>query len=219
MLNKKNLDADKEGQFHPLSADKVNHSLTQDSCSHDYAEADIIRLSAFFRDHPNPILVFNPEGEVIRTNPAAARLLNRLHIQEAHLLPTEHVQVVQACLDGRMREYVVEVKVNGCIFALTYHAIASFKLVYLYAIEITDYRKAEEEFFRVVNNTVDMVKITILQLHTFRRSLPQRRTWRQMLLGTESNNPAETADLADLFVSMDGCVFSATAGTTDASYH
>lgn len=215
MLNKKSLDADLDGQFGGLPLDRMNHSSSQNLWNCNYAEADIIRLSAFFRDHPIPILVFNPEGEVIKTNPAAERLLNRLHIEQAHLLPAEHLQVVQAALEGRLREYVVEVKVNGCILALTYQAVAAFKLVYLYAIEITDYHKSEEEFLRMANHTLDMVKIAILQLHNIRRSLPRRKSWRRLLLGTELNHPSETADL---FVSMDGCVFSATAGTTDARY-
>ena len=112
--------------------------------AHNYADADIIRLAAFIRNNPNPILVFSPDGEVIKTNPAAVRLLKRLQMEPLAILPKEHPQIVTACLTKQQSEYTVELTVkstklivNSTRMELTYHALPAFKIVYLYIIEIT----------------------------------------------------------------------------------
>ncbi|QZZ19387.1 hypothetical protein J5X98_18660 [Leptothermofonsia sichuanensis E412] len=167
--------------------------------NHDYAEADILRLSTFFRSNPNPILVFSPDGNVVKTNPAAVRMLKRLHMGELDLLPEDHAQIVQSCLDGRMREYAIEVNTHNRVFALTYHPLPAFKLVYLYAIEITEFRRAEEDLLRMVASTLTLAKQAVLRLQAFRKTPPQ------------SVKPShQQTDLSEMFVAMDGCVFTSS---------
>lgn len=102
-----------------------------------YSEADILRLATFIRANPYPILVFNPSGELIKANPAAERWFKRLQITQTDVLPANHAQVVQGCLSGELREPSIEVIADRYTVSLTYHAIVAFKLVYVYAIDIT----------------------------------------------------------------------------------
>lgn len=210
MVNKKAQIADWQAQFpdRPVTPTGLNaHSFLN---KRDYADADIIRLAAFIRDNPNPILAFNPDGEVIRTNPAAVRLLKRLHVEPWAILPAEHPHIVTACLTSQQTDHTIEVTVNSHMLALTYHSLPAFELVYLYVIELTDYRQAEAELLRIALKTVDLAKQAVLQLQAFRNALPQATA------SIEAVSPADVssayATLADLFVSMDGCVFASAGG-------
>ncbi len=187
--------------------DSPSRSSTPDShrhhLNHDYAEADILRLSAFIRSNPNAMLVFSPDGAVIKANPAAERLLRRLQLSEADLLPDNHHEIVNACLGGTLREYGVEVATDRHIFALTYHALPAFKLVYLYVIDITDYRLAEAELVRVATHTLNLAKQAVTHLQSFRqfREKPGNRLI-----------PQETSSA--FFVAMDGCIFAGDVDRT-----
>jgi hypothetical protein len=119
-----------------------------------------------------------------------------LQIQETDLLPENHLQIVQACMNGEIRECGVEVKTRDRIFALTYHPIASFKLVYLYAIEMTEFRRAEEDLLRIASKTLALAKHAVQRLQAFRKTMPHPpQPHRQQNSSTE------------MFVAMDGCVF------------
>ncbi|UBF26792.1 hypothetical protein K9N68_02010 [Kovacikia minuta CCNUW1] len=201
MVNKKYLDQDRGGQF-PSDERLVANTAFCQSSNHDYADADILHLSTFFRNNPNPILIFSPTGDVVKANPAAERLLKRIQIQETDLLPADHRQIVAACLEGRLKEHAVEVTVNDRVFALTYHSLSSFRMVYLYAIEITEYRRAEADLLRIASNTVALAKLAVSRLQAFRTTLPQ-----------PAHPPSPQDAFADLFVAMDGCVFSASNGS------
>ncbi|MBW4696171.1 MAG: hypothetical protein KME27_31025 [Lyngbya sp. HA4199-MV5] len=210
MVNKKAQMVDWQTQFSDQSIAPT--SLNAHSClnKRDYADADIIRLSAFIRDNPNPILAFNPNGEVIRTNPAAVRLLKRLHVEPWAILPAEHSHIVMACLTSQQMDHTIEVTVNNHMLALTYHSLPAFKLVYLYVIELTDYRQAEAELLRIAAKTVDLAKQAVLQLQAFRNAMPQTTVAIAPSSQTEISNAY--AALADLFVSMDGCMFASAGG-------
>lgn len=218
MVNKKAQIADWQTPFSDQPMMPVNTmpaSLPQ-SClnKRDYADADIIRLAAFIRDNPNPILAFNPNGEVIKTNPAAVRLLKRLHVEAWAILPADHPQIVTACLTSQQTDHTIEVTVNNHMLALTYHSLPAFKLVYLYVIELTDYRQAEAELLRIAAKTVDLAKQAVLQLQAFRNTLPQSTvaTAHTPRTDTQTEISNAYATLADLFVSMDGCVFASAGG-------
>ncbi|MBW4469114.1 MAG: hypothetical protein KME45_01780 [Stenomitos rutilans HA7619-LM2] len=210
MVNKKAQIADWQAPFFDRSATPTGLTSHSFLNRRDYADADIIRLAAFIRDNPNPILAFNPDGDVIKTNPAAVRLLKRLHVEPGAILPAEHPHIVAACLTGQQKEHTIEVMVNNHMLSLTYHSLSAFKLVYLYVIELTDYRQAEAELLRIASKTVDMAKQAILQLQAFREALPQPTGLISATPHAEMINLHTT--LAEMFVSMDGCVFASASG-------
>lgn len=207
MIDKSNQTAAWHAQFAKLASPPIGLKLSQHLVSREYADAGIIQLAAFLRDNPNPILVFNPEGAVIKINPAAVRLLKRLQVEPLALLPAEHPQVVKACLDGQQQEHTIEVLVNNYILALTYRSLPAFKIVYLYAIELTDYRRSEAELLRIASKTIDLAKQAVLQLQALRKTLPQPTV---PTAATPHGATTKNHAPADMFVSMDGCLFVST---------
>jgi len=175
-------------------------------------EAEMFRLSTFLQDNANPVLVFSPAGTVIKVNLAASRLLKQLALKPEALLPVDHTAIVQACLEGELEQHIVEVSVNQQILALVYHALPTFGIVYSYAIDLTEYRKAEDELLRIASNTVALAKRALSELQTFRQVSPG-------LTGQKfiSALPQEQ-QLGALFVAMDGCIFLEKAVAQDMEW-
>lgn len=198
----------RHGQFIDLPLESIALKSYHRLSKHDYADADIIHLAAFIRDNPNPILVFSPDGAVIKTNPAAVRLLKRLRMDALAILPAEHPQIVTACLAGQRKEYTIEIAINNIYLALTYRSLPAFKIVYLYAIELTDYRQAEAELLRIASKTIDLAKQAVLQLQAFRNTLPQ-----PTVAAAPQAETLHRVNLTEMFVSMDGCMFASAVGS------
>ena len=218
MVDKSNPAGVRYGQFIDLPLDAIalepsQPLLRRALANRDYADADIIHLGTFIRNNPNPILVFSPTGEVIKTNPAAVRLLKHLQTEPLALLPAEHGQIVTDCLEGKRQEYTIEVVVNNIYLALTYRSLPAFKLVYLYAIELTDYRQAEAELLQVASKTIDLAKRAVLQLQILRQTLP-KPAMTEVAAETEAVPRANLTKMfvSEMFVSMDGCVFASAIG-------
>jgi len=172
-------------------------------------DAEQFRLSTFLQDNANPVLVFSPAGTVIKVNLAARQLLRQLELRPEALLPRDHNAIVQARLEGEQAQYTVEVYVKERILALTYSAMPAFGIVYLYALDLTEHRKAEDELLRVASNTIALAKRALNELQTFRQSAPAAIEWKFI-----PDSP-ETDAVDDLFVAMDGCIFSEKAVSYD----
>lgn len=207
MVSKKNPISAWQAQFANLPSVPEGFKRLPLLPHREYADADIIHVAAFLRDNPNPILAFSPDGDVIKTNPAAMRLLKRLNVEPRAILPLDHAQIVSAFLVGQRKEHTIEVTVGNSYLALNYHALPAFKLVYLYVIELTDYRQAEAELVRVASRTIALAKQTVLQLQAFRKTLPQPTGAIEAPQKVESSL---SMPLTDWFVSMDGCIFAST---------
>jgi hypothetical protein len=203
MVIKKSQPAANQAGFPPWSFPSASQTPSE---RNSYAEADLLRLSVFFRNNPVPIFVCSPDGDVIKRNPAAEKMLRQqLGLREAELLPANHVGLVQACLLGDIKEWTVEHVVGDRnsrqIFAITYHAVPSFKLVYLYIVDITEYRRAESDFLQVAANTLDVVKLAVLKLRSRQQSQPQHWRWHWGLQDFAIEQPQSL-----MFVTMDGGV-------------
>ncbi len=181
----------------------TERSQNQSQSRDPYADADIIRLSLFLRSNPLPILVCSPDGVVIRHNPAALKLLKHLNISESEILPLNHAQLVQDCLEAPLQQLTIERAVCDRVFAITYNPVSSFSLVYLYVVEITDYRHAEEEFLRLARNTTDTVKSAVLRL----RTLQPLEFLKQTPSSREHSGCKALASDSKWFATMDGCVY------------
>lgn len=202
MVDKNSQTAAYQAHFVELLSSSSSLTSRRYVMSREYVDAGIIQLAAFLRDNPNPILVFNPEGTVIKINPAAVKLLKRLQIEALALLPPEHPQIVKACLADEGHEHTIEVTVNSAILALTYRSLPAFKIVYLYAIELTDYRRSEAELLRITAKTIDLAKQAVLQVQALRKTLPR---------ATVKPAVTQQGDATNMFVSMDGCMFESAS--------
>ena len=199
MVNKNNQTAAYQAHFVELLSSSASLKSRQHPMSREYADASIIQLAAFLRNNPNPILVFDPQGEVIKINPTAVQLLKRLQVEALALLPLDHPQIVKACLADEGHEHTIEVTVNSTILALTYRSLTAFGIVYLYAIELTDYRRSEVELLRIATKTIDLAKQAVLQVQALRKTLPKATG--------KATATHHQGDVTNMFVSMDGCMF------------
>jgi hypothetical protein len=133
-------------------------------------------LSEIFRHNPNAVFVFAATSALVHQNPVSDRLLNCLNQDYAALLPTHHSELVQACLANQSGEQTCEVTVGETVLALTYFPIKAFDLVYVYAIEVTPFKVAEEELMRLMASAVAFTNATkhaLIRLKKLRRAVPQ----------------------------------------------
>jgi diguanylate cyclase (GGDEF)-like protein len=107
------------------------------------------RLSAFVREHPDPVLECDSEGGILYANPAARELLWRTSSDLEEILPEDHREVVSSCLAaGRSR--ASERLVDGRVLSWLYHPVEAPGRVHLYAGDITDRRRAERDLAHAV---------------------------------------------------------------------
>ncbi|MDB4951727.1 MAG: domain S-box/diguanylate cyclase protein [Gemmatimonadetes bacterium] len=120
--------------------------MVEDVTEHRRAMEENLRLAAFVRESPNPVVECGAGGEVLFQNPAAAALVRDTGAGELRrLLPANHVQLVHTGLALGQVFRGVEVPVGGRIFAWTYHPHPAFRAVHLFAEDITGRRAVEEQ--------------------------------------------------------------------------
>ncbi|MBN2499111.1 MAG: EAL domain-containing protein [Deltaproteobacteria bacterium] len=112
------------------------------------AELDNLRLAAFARQSPYPIIECDARGFATYLNPATRHLLDTLAVDLGDLLPVNHEDIVQACLYEEAPSSSIEVECQERVFSWTYQPAAESAVVHLYGIEITDQRRAEARLQR-----------------------------------------------------------------------
>ncbi|MBW4494030.1 MAG: EAL domain-containing protein [Oscillatoria princeps RMCB-10] len=117
-----------------------------DITAHKAAEEENIRLAAFPRNDPNPVLASDRQGNLIYINPAALRVLAQLGVEPAGgFLPANHPKLVRRCLETGQGERQIEATVGSRVFSWTYHPIPALDVVHMYATDITERLWAEEQ--------------------------------------------------------------------------
>ncbi len=117
-----------------------------DITAHKAAEEENIRLAAFPRNDPNPVLASDRQGNLIYINPAAQRVLAQLGVEEATgFLPANHPKLVRRCLETGYGERQIEATVGSRVFSWTYHPIPALDVVHMYATDITERLWAEQQ--------------------------------------------------------------------------
>ena len=131
-----------EENFAGSMADFV--SLKMEIDERKQAEAENIRLAAFPRENPKPILESDADGNVIYANPTAQNILEQLGIDEiSGILPANHREIVRPCLGCGQGVREVEVAVGDRVFSWSYHPIAATGVVHLYGSDITEQKQAQ----------------------------------------------------------------------------
>jgi PAS domain-containing protein len=166
------------------------------------------RLAALATNSLNPILISDSKGNIIDLNRAAKRMLNHLPWEAiANFLPPDHQQIVPLCLKGEVKARSYEVTVQNQALSWTYHPLPALSIVYLHALDMTDYKQAEAELLQVISHTVNLAQLVLSELTSF----PFTHTGNRNQPSTTAVEPE--ASSADLFVSMDGSVVSTASYT------
>lgn len=109
-------------------------------------EEQNIRLAAFPKYNPNPVLACDREGEIVYVNPATEQVLEQLRIGLATgFLPVNHRELVRSSFKHTNRGWQVERIIQDRVFCWLYHPIPSLQIVHIHVMDITDRQKAEEQ--------------------------------------------------------------------------
>lgn len=203
MVDKNASNASQWAESSPGGAARLSNNL-KSLFSRTYEQGAILQLANFLRSHPSPILICDPDGGVIKINPAAERLLRRLRLSDPTcLLPFNHTRIIQDCLDNSQQDYSVEVKLEEAVFGLTYQGLANLGMVSIYIMDLTEYRQAEHHLLRAVGATLGLARLAIARVRAYRD-----------LAMTHLDSAASTPT-PGLFVAMDGSVFTDTQYSSD----
>ncbi|MBI5055749.1 MAG: MEDS domain-containing protein [Nitrospirae bacterium] len=112
------------------------------------AEEAITRLASFPRLNPNPVLEVNQAGEITFLNEAAISALRAMGLGEndaALLLPQDVGQIFGALRDKQRKIFYRDIKIKNTIFAESIYVAPEFNSIRIYAMNITERKKAEDE--------------------------------------------------------------------------
>lgn len=108
------------------------------------AEKERVSLAKFPSENPNPVLRIAEDGKVLYSNKAGEQLLNKWQSDIGETVPDKWCGLITKSLAcGKVREEDEEVKDN--IFSITITPIKEAGYVNLYARDITDLLKKQEE--------------------------------------------------------------------------
>ncbi|MCT7994735.1 EAL domain-containing protein [Laspinema olomoucense] len=104
-----------------------------------------IRLAAFPKYNPNPVLACDFKGEILYVNPATERVLEELRLGLATgFLPRNHRELVVTSLKQGKSGWQVERFVQDRLFYWLYHPIPSLNIVHIHVMDITDRQNAQD---------------------------------------------------------------------------
>ncbi|MBN2401051.1 MAG: GGDEF domain-containing protein [Spirochaetes bacterium] len=125
---------------------KINEKLKDDIEKLTKAENEIVRLAAFPRESPHPILSSDLDGNIIYKNPAAQILLEGLGLDSPEdILPKNHKELIKLCFNDRKSYHNLESKIKGHVFSWTYNPVKDIKIIHLHGLNITDQKYFEEK--------------------------------------------------------------------------
>ena len=123
--------------------------VSRDITEQKRMEAENIRLAAFPRESPHPVLESDAQGNIQYVNPAAESLLNKLRLERVtDLLPPDHEKLVRAFLKEGESFFGIGVSVRNRIFSWSYHPVPNAGVVRLYGADITDQQRAADNLRR-----------------------------------------------------------------------
>ena len=111
-----------------------------------HAEEEIVRLSKFPNENPNPVLRADVNGAVLYANEAATPLLRAWGSENCRELSPDAIEVARRTFDSQMRQET-EMACEGRVYSVTFAPVLGAEYVNLYALDITD-RKQDEMALR-----------------------------------------------------------------------
>jgi len=117
---------------------------SRDVTERQRAEEANLRLAAFARENPNPIIECDGDGRVLWINGAGERLLAEMGVAADGLLPEHHRRIVREAGASGAGARGQEAHVAERVFAWTYHPQPALGTVHLFGEEVTDRKSGEE---------------------------------------------------------------------------
>ena len=95
-----------------------SYGVNQDITKRKQAEDEIVNLSRFPQDNPNPVLRFSPDGTIIFANVSAQPLLNLWGREVGQLLPDDWVAIASEVLSSGVNK-TVDVTCSERVYSIT----------------------------------------------------------------------------------------------------
>jgi len=176
---------------------KGTMGILKDITDRKKAEENIESLAKFPTENPNPVMRISKDGTVLYANEASKPLLRLWQCQEDKRLSGEWCRRIENTLEKGEPEKE-EIECENKTYLLTFAPITDSAFVNVYALDITDRKKAEEEI---------LAKQTQLKSLTSELSLAEERERRRIAAGIHDDIGQKLA-LAKLELQM----FMSSAG-------
>ena len=109
------------------------------------AEEEILRFASFPRLNPNPVLEIDLGGKITYGNEWAHEVLRKLGRQDiTAFLPPDLEALIQSYREKGVKQFYREVEIDDAVFAESIHVVEEFMTLRLFAIDITERKRAEE---------------------------------------------------------------------------
>jgi PAS domain S-box-containing protein len=113
-------------------------------------EEEVQRLASFPQMNPNPVLEVDLTGRIAFHNAATVKTLEKLGLSEtADFLPPDLAEILNAATKGKENYFYREIKLGDALFGQVITYVEPFKVLRLYAMDITPRLGAEEASRRV----------------------------------------------------------------------
>ena len=131
-------------------ADEVNEQLKREIKEHKAAETEILALSRFPMENPNPVLRIGADGILQYANPASSILLTFWQISKGDKLPADLAIIVNETLvSGKHRQ--LDWSFGGRSYDFVFAPVPEEGYVNLYARDSTERKKTEERVARLTS--------------------------------------------------------------------
>ena len=143
---------------HDVQAKELNLSL--EKIEHKRTFQSVKRLSLFPELNPNPIIEIDVNKNLTYCNQAADAFLNRLNFTADYSIffPEDMGSVIDALSDPEKNVIHREKKVGDVVLEEYIYVIHSFKVIQIYAMDITERKKAEEKIKRSLEEKEVLLK-------------------------------------------------------------
>jgi len=126
-----------------------NLKLAQAMNEKKRAEEEILRFASFPRLNPNPVLELDLAGQITFSNEGAQETLRKLGRKDiTAFLPPDLEVLLHSYRHKGVKRFFREVAIGDAVFAEIIYVAEEFKTLRLFAIDITERKRAEAEIIR-----------------------------------------------------------------------
>lgn len=131
--------------------------MIEDITTRRQAEAEILALSKFPSENPNPVLRISKEGLILYFNEASIPLLEAWGCNNGKSISDKWVQIVQDVLGRRLKQEI-EVKCNERTLSIYFIPVPKLNYVNIYGLDITERKRVEQEIKQLLSEKEVILK-------------------------------------------------------------